>query len=813
MRLNHFKSIKVDFTQPIQQILGTNGAGKSSFLSELNPLPGDHKDFEKGGLKHIVYEHRGAHYETISDFTVGNKHSLIKDGIYLLKEGNAKMMSELITQEFGYTKQIRDLCLGKLRFTRMGPTERRQWFTLFPSVDYRYAISSYGYTKERLRDVSGTIKEQAKNLVVESSKLLKEDEIKKIQVEIHQTHAIITELLEKRHNPGKSLIATEALLAETLSQIELLSKELLSSNEEKLLDLTDIEELEEKIHELEKQLSAKDSVLKTLSEQYSQLKEESDILVKSGIEGIDSAREKLLTLEKEKNRLFELKQLKLVVSDPIRALEASESLYNQLEALLVHLPTNEDKKFNQQALNASRAHKEKIKHVLDSITQEANRLIGQIAHLKSHREKGETECPQCHHHWIIGFDAELLSQYEEKLEALHADIKIKEKELVSVEEEIQAFIDYGVQIRLYRQIQEARGDISSFWDFVHQEQYLFNNPNAILLALKKFNHDLNLDSQITNIDKECTKLNDLLKLSEQLNQTDIKRITQNLDSISLSISQITLEKNLVLIERDKLKNYNKYLSYLLESSNRLDTLLDTKAQLEETVVKIVEYETINQALKEKQSLLAIKEEQLSAINNQKERILYLEEQIKRLEKDQEVLKILVQELSPTEGLIAESMLGFIKHFTDQVNKEINAIWSYPLIVKSCTISEEGDVDLDYKFPLRIGEEDNEVTDISDGSQAMKEIIDYAFLVTAMQYLDLHDYPLLLDEFSASFDETHKARAIDMVKNILQFHRFTQLFIVSHHFNFHGAMSQAEVCVLNEENLTLNNPFNEHVTFN
>src|SRR5690606_11208435 len=100
LKLNDFNFIRIDFTESIQQILGTNGSGKTTILSSLNPLPADHKDFDKGGFKKIWISHRGSMYECISDFSHGNKHTFIKDGVILNDLGTAKVQLELVKEHF-----------------------------------------------------------------------------------------------------------------------------------------------------------------------------------------------------------------------------------------------------------------------------------------------------------------------------------------------------------------------------------------------------------------------------------------------------------------------------------------------------------------------------------------------------------------------------------------------------------------------------------------------------------------------------------------------------------------------------------------
>ena len=58
--LNNIESITYSPKQKFQLILGSNGSGKSSLLSELNPLPINKADFRENGFKEIIREKDGS---------------------------------------------------------------------------------------------------------------------------------------------------------------------------------------------------------------------------------------------------------------------------------------------------------------------------------------------------------------------------------------------------------------------------------------------------------------------------------------------------------------------------------------------------------------------------------------------------------------------------------------------------------------------------------------------------------------------------------------------------------------------------------
>jgi len=182
---------------------------------------------------------------------------------------------------------------------------------------------------------------------------------------------------------------------------------------------------------------------------------------------------------------------------------------------------------------------------------------------------------------------------------------------------------------------------------------------------------------------------------------------------------------------------------------------------------------------------------------------------------EKALKLMVQQLSPTEGLIAEGLFGLIRSFTARMNKLIRSIWAYPLEVLPCGVDGDKGAELDYKFPLMVQSKSNIVKDVKLGSTAMQEITNLAFRQVAKSYLKLDDVPLYLDEFSASMDVAHRAAAAQLVNALIEQGSFSQAFMVSHYESFYGALGNAEICVLCSNNIVVpsGKPYNEHVVIN
>jgi ABC-type Mn2+/Zn2+ transport system ATPase subunit len=96
---------------------------------------------------------------------------------------------------------------------------------------------------------------------------------------------------------------------------------------------------------------------------------------------------------------------------------------------------------------------------------------------------------------------------------------------------------------------------------------------------------------------------------------------------------------------------------------------------------------------------------------------------------------------------------------------------------------------------------------------MKEIIDLAFKLTAMKYLDLQDYPIFLDEFARGMDSAHRVTSIEAIKSLMESSSSSQLFMISHYENSYSCLVNAQICVICPENIVIPKDavVNQHVT--
>jgi ABC-type Mn2+/Zn2+ transport system ATPase subunit len=798
----------------MQLILGTNGSGKSSLMDEITPLPSNSNDYSKNGYseKHITRNNNT--YVLKSTFSPSQKYSFVKNDVELNLGGTITVQKELVKQEFNITPDIHEVLIGRDKFTNMSPSSKRQWFTELSNTSYDYAIRLYNKLRERHRDIVGAIKQNKSRLVTESSKLLSTEEQEKLLIEVNSTHELLNVLLEYRkpleHIVGNLRNDYNVITSEIINLATTIIKKVRKCKSS--FQFNNASEITEKINDDTANMRALVITRDNLYKDFEKVKESLDLTEQTGNKGITELKNRIEAIKLEQSELLNKKKMFLSVHDnPINAINSLASIHDVVTNIFLEIPDNSDMKYSRDTMKTNNEKLVKLQEELLSLNKHITTLEATKTHQESHKTGGETECPNCRYKWVRGFNKRVYEDTVKDLESSYLLRESRNKEIKSITENIKEIEEYFSIYRNYRNIQNSFPILSTFWDHVLNNDLLIKNPRKLALDIEIFKSDLFIDKSIRELDKEITHINELILISQKVGIQDIAKLKEKLEYLEKSIYDINLNIVKLNTEIKLLQLYSKDVEDIYKLTNSLSAL-DNELQTNTTdQVETLRRTYLNDAIRNIQSSLARKEEVLREFNTQKSIISNIETNIKSMEYDEICLKNLVNQLSPTDGLIAEGLFGFIRLFVFQMNTFIRKVWSYEMEIQPCQLSDDNRVELDYRFPIKL-KNGAIVADVNRGSSGMKEIIDLAFKVTAMKYLGVDNTPLMLDEFAASFDSAHRASSLEMIKSLMDKQPFTQLFIVNHYNSIYGALTNAEICILCDNNIDIpkDSIYNRHV---
>jgi len=812
LMLNNIKRIRITPHTRVQSILGTNGSGKSSLLGELTPCPAVAANYSKEGSKVISITHRGQDYLLTSDFRDGQKHSFIIDGKEdLNKGGTISVQKELVKKYFGITQEIHDLLTGVEKFSAMSPSRKREWFTQLCETNYDYALSVYNKVKERTRDTSGALKLAKKRLVVETSKLPSEDDVANIQSQINDILREITLLYENRSDEARSQSQIEAEQSRLLSEMRILSERLFSTKGHfGTRTIFTQEEYRSEIDIVKHQITEVTTKIDMLSSEYSQLKSSLDDFSKTGEASVTELRARQDALIKQKEAALSKRKLSLDVQDPVGALSALESIYELLTSIFTNIPVNENGRYSQANLEAAEEQHRALKDKLNAAEKKLDNIRHQKEHFEQLRSSGETECPKCNHRWVVGYNPQSYEKLVRLIEEGVTYIEETKRRLEELQTTIQENSNYGNLYREFARCVRTIPVLKCFWDYLLAGEHVYTSPTNALRLTELFKSDLNFEVYANGLSDDIEKTQHLIEIAMKASSVDMGNLKTRIDTIETELG--ILNKQLYFLKNtlsDRTLDYQR----VSEIQTLEQKIRDYQTRFTKGVndnIRALRNELINQCLNQLQIEVAQKQNILNDMKMQKGIVDDIQNNIETLTIDETALKLIVDSLSPTDGLIAEGLLGFIRTYIRKMNSLIKRTWTYRMEVQDCSCSNDSGAELDYKFPVLIQTADNKSPDVGKCSAGQREIIDLAFKITAMGYLGLSDYPLMLDELGATMDITHKSQVVFLIKYLIEQCSFSQIFIVSHDYDQYGSLSNLETCVICPNNVITPSVYNQHV---
>lgn len=802
LMLNNINYFEYTPTSPYQIILGTNGSGKSSVLGELNPMPAEAKDFVKDGYKEIKITHRGSEYILISTFKSGNKHQFLKDGEELNPGGTLTVQREIVRREFGIYADLQDLLLGRDRFTSMSPSRRREWVTLLSSVDYSYAMGVYDKLKSHGRDNQGALKHDSLRLTQETKALSGLGDLSELKEKNIKWREELNALLLSRPSKTKDLSSLYADFDRLSTALENEGRMLLDSIPRNPQGFTSFDHVQEYLNSVSQEISSVKSLLEHYGSEYKEF-EEITVALEGEVLDIDALESKYklfqATIAQKEADLKYIRQL----DDPESVLIDLESALPSLVELFGSLPDNSERVFSKSRIEEARsAH--------NTLSYDAGKFINRVAiidqKLQHMAEARDQECPKCGYIWKPGYSEIEEKKYIAIKTECETNLKRIDTDTKRIETYLEEASEYSRRFLQFKQLTQSYPRLKPLWDDILEHERHLKSPKIHIPFLYQFKEDVGVLKEISVLKKDSEHLLELLekdklkrgegstRFEERLARLKdaIQAATEELKSLQANYTAAKLYQSKAKVWHDKYGYSENQLTRFIETYK--DTLEAERAQ------------EIDGAVHRHQTQMAVAESKITQQTTLQGIVADLEKSHTKLSQDQEAYKAILKALSPTEGLIADQLNGFINCITAQLNSVIASVWTYDMRVLPCG-NESGE--LDYKFPMDI--QTNTVADVGLGSTAQQEIIDFAFKITVMLYLNLQEFPLYLDELGATFDEQHRTNVMQFVKRLVDTGYSRQAFIISHYATGHGSFTNADVLVMDPRNVAVPTEYNTHVT--
>lgn len=826
LELGGIKKITINPQTGIMAILGPNSSGKSSLLELLSPLPAEKNDFEKNGYKKISLEHNGTKYTLSSDFSRDNIHSFINDdtGEELNVGGTITYQKQLVKDYFNYTPQIHALLLGQERFTSMSPTKRKEWFTTLCDSDYTYAISVFNKAKEKHRDAQGALKKAKQHqLQLMYGQENQSDDLDAINLNIQEREKRIEEL-------QNILPSSEYRHPEVYNQLQNSYTNLMNQTTEAkdelirytkamaLYGITDesIPELKEKQERLTQQYNYILGQYKSRVNQYTQLENKisrmnvsNDSEVNEWIRLRDENQNKIDLLIQEGNRNGELNH-----EEAINHYQQWLQAQGDILEVIRSLSDIQGDKVLQQHLDDTHQELNQLTHEINKIRQELSRLEEAHSIMDRANEREKVMCPNCTHEFHPGFNQERFLKIKEALSSRNQLLLSKEKERQDKENELAIISkNNGILKNLVNIAKHTNGLLNNIVKKTLAEQLYLTSPIEVEHHLLDYVDCIQKHHEASMLIQSNQSLNERIQSASMVNKKYYEESLAELEALSKEVEEYNRDK---LFKETQLRETTRLIT-IYDSFKELQVLLeerlDATEEVEKRIAEKLLYDEITALISDEKIQVGILAKKQVEILASKTTMDNLNKQIADLEREVSSWATVIDCMNPQDGLIAEGLLGYIKIFISKMNRFIQRIWTYPLTIKPTKQNDDETSELSYRFPINVGLSKRDRPDVQNGSDGVKEVIDLAFKMMAMQSLGLANYPIYLDEFGRTFDEAHRENALRLIDKISEEHIENQIFMVSHLYTQYSAIEQSIFyCVLSEENIVLpSKNVNTHVT--
>lgn len=799
--LSGIKNIKVDFTDPMQVILGTNGCGKTSFTAQTLPWVPDPEDFITGGGRNVVYEKDNETYRMVSVKKTGFKHEFWRGAVNLNPGGTAGVQKELCTRYFGINQDIYNILTGRAIFSKLPTNKRRELFTYLSPTDLTYALTVFNRVKAQSRANVNVLKHCENRITQESAKILDDERAaelertadllrSEIELILRQTTQTKSSNFEQSNNLLQSLLGTMAGMLSTVDQF--------SSWDSPESFQGALAAMRERVQ----------TVKATRVAKLNEFAENERFLIEMRNQG-EVSKEKLeefkagllvrLQQHPHDARFVETEQTKLAYEET----EVIESgLVFELQAMSGLLTQEFD--YSNVAYDKLQAD---IDQCLDMISR-YRVVVRKLEERQTHLQHSpETDCPKCKHRFTVGAGEGEEAMLIDRIGKGLASIALEEARLVELRNKERGYVDFFAHRNNVRAIANNYPRLRPFFDALIEDGFPERVSQKSVLLFGAWKESLLNAYRRWEIQKELTAIEEQL---ERIRNTDFGQLDiASSKSTALKTEIDLLTDNLEASTRElaRLEGLEKQLAQINQLTDRIEKgaqIVSTEFQKE---IETIRNHWLENVLRDHQNQLASVVNSLNQRSVGKALIADLEKQVEECRIKEKAYIHLLAALNPTDGLIAEQLTGFIASFVGNMNTILEKVWAYHLKVRPCGI-EEGD--LNYYFPLEVMDEVGR--DVESGSQAQRDIVDFAFMLTVALRVDADCIPLILDELGAHFDETHRQVIMQFVRDYIDAGKAKTAFLISHYAANHAAFTSAEIMVFDSSNILVPRAHNKHVEF-
>ncbi|UCR74679.1 putative RecN-like DNA repair protein [Serratia phage BUCT660] len=780
-----------------QVIVGPNGAGKSALLDELTSYPSPSASFYKNGESRRKLQLDGVNYECVSDFRSGSKHEFWKEGVNLNEGGTLVVQKDLLAKHLNITELSHQIATDKLVLSSMSPAKRQEVFSQLINQDLTLAYSLFNKARTKLRDATGAKRMLEDSLVNKQTMNLSDEEYEMLQVRLAEYQGKVTELLTDYSEQNGTSMTIDQIMGQWMRFTEGDLKNWGKYLPDSPIDAADEAVFNQKMETLRLSLNQLRTQGAALQEEYDNLDDTVKRLGDSSAENVEKLQDerdyhlkRIARLEHSADNYMFRPDIYSPEMNFGAAKEELKRVFTRWSDALSSLTPNTEGKYTRNNLEEIQRRIRNGKESYNALVFQRQRAEEQLEHFT----KGEQiHCPQCSYQWTPGTKPEDKPRLVAKISQLNEQIAKGDKYLSELTATEQEIVEWSNLYREVISLEKGCSAASELFNQIHHEINISEQPVMAVGMAHNLIEDLERFVEIENSRKVIQETETILQRLRDNNVTGVDQLKKRMEHLRVRLSDNAVEQDKLIV----------VLNGMEQQARQIARFNEKAGELEERYEHLCTegHRTINNVFNQvRKILIADLQGHIGTISKQLNDVKTLRDQIadneKQLAEQQRLIvgySKIVEDLSPKSGIIAEQMSEFIETFVGQMNEVIAEIWTYPMEIM---MGKPTDSELSYVFPVYLPESDSIVPDVKETSDGQIGIIDFAFKVTAMMYLNQVNVPLLLDEVDRPLQPAHKAKLINFISGSVENERFSQVFLISHHEGSHGALPFPDIIDFN-----------------
>lgn len=789
LRSGLIESVVINPQSLYQIIVGPNGFGKSALLDEITAYPSAGNAFEKGGVSRLKIESDYGIIETKSIFESDGKHEFWLNGENLNDGGTSTVQRDLAEKYLKVNKFSALIQSGQFSFSEASPAKRQEVLTQLADSDMTFANFLFQRARKKLSHSIGAVNALEESLAEKQRHQISEEEFTRLSQRLEEYQTLSTEILKGyREIPRQS---TYVDIEGEWASLAALAKNTASKIPESPLNATDRTEWVEKLNKVKEYLITQETRKKALQEEYDDIEGILKRSTDASEENINKVKESVTYWD---NQLTTYRKLPLyapsveyVDGSVEYALKELNTIFPEWQKVVSEIHADPEGKFTRERYETLLKNKQVFQEHFNSLSAKQSQYREQFEHMA---QGTEVHCPKCEFHFIPGVSADARPRLTQKLNEIHESLEQGRK---AIDENYRNIEEMEIWLEQYRRIIGLRNLCPcaqpTFLE-LDRRVTLKDEPLRALQVMVFLKEDLEKKVLIEKALEEKRKAEKTLEELQSNVVYGIEGIRARYEKIKTQLEELY---HGIDDSRKEISMYENALAIADRYETAVNELNRTHESLIDKTIKEIEY-GFNAArlalIQDLQGHIGTLTKTLNDAKTLNDQIADTVVQITKQKRKTEAMRLVVGDLSPKSGVVAEQMNDFIRIFTEQMNDVVAEIWSHPMEV---LVGKPNDNELTYTFPIRLHDSDDYIVpDLKVASDGQRKIFDFAFQVTAMLYLGLTNVPLELDEVDRPLSPVHKARLMGFIIRGVENARFSQVFLISHHTVSHGALPFSDI---------------------